>query len=440
MSPRISLTIPSYAIGMSKAAFSEDTFLTRTKKVLGLGPDDSPTVWLTRAYILAFLLIGALTIFSHNIMAYLTARQIEGKEVAYHLGQEIGFIREIGNNAKSYYLTREEFDRYAFMKSYKNLKQSHEVISRYLENIDYFNTAKNTLNTNFRAEPFNLDEKLNTYFKTVDKYASYGADSTSPDRKETLEALKSSSEDTLPKLLDIALTDYQSVQIREMQNLYRIEGYAALGVIVVIFLEALFIFRPLAKKVEEYHSTILRQALEDPLTGLKNRRAFMKDLEVYEKAVQREKQKYVFAICDLDKFKHINDTYGHAAGDSVLKHFAQIMEDSLRPSDIVARMGGEEFAIVLTNTSSKQAAQVLDRIRETTEKTPCQHHLNGESSTIKYTTSIGFIEGFADGRDNSELLRLADEALYVAKQEGRNRIHEMKRGPVPVSATPAASA
>jgi diguanylate cyclase (GGDEF)-like protein len=402
--------------------------LHRLKRAFTLWQDNNPTGWLTKAYVLAFLLIGTLTLLSHNIMSHLTARQIEGKEVSYFLGQQVGLVREIGHYATSYYQNSEEYDAYSFRRSVEKIHVAQDRISAYLDNAEYSNEAKDTLRKIFREDPFNLDKKFVKYFDLADEYIAYSADSKTLDRKVALDEMRRYSEETFPKLLDMALTDYQSVQIREMQDLYRIEGYAAATIILVIILEALFIFRPLVKNVDKYHRTILRQALEDPLTRLNNRRAFLRDVSLYRKTAARGRQKFVIAVCDLDKFKHINDTYGHDTGDLVLRHFSKILKKSLRPSDIVARMGGEEFAIILTNTPADRAAMVLERIRVNTEKFPCPFGSPDNPKQLAFTTSIGFVQGSNDESETIETaLKYADEALYTAKEQGRNLVREYKR-------------
>jgi len=118
----------------------------------------------------------------------------------------------------------------------------------------------------------------------------------------------------------------------------------------------------------------------------------------------------------------VNDTYGHDVGDLVLKHFASILKRALRPTDIVARMGGEEFAILLTNTNETVAFKVLDRLRQIVEKTPCPIKGKSNPEKLSYTTSIGFSEGPIDGVtiNIDEFMKTADKALYKAKAEGRN--------------------
>lgn len=384
---------------------------------------DDPTVWLTRAYVLAFLVIGLLTTISHNIMSLLTEQQIESKEISYLIGHETALIRDVSYFVTSYHRDKQSFDKFYFTRAIENLKEAQVTINTYLDSGEYNSKAKETLVRSMREEPLRLNLHIKQFLETADRYAGYSPYVDSPEKEETLKALRKSADEMLPKLLDRVLGEYQTIQIEEMNELYEIERYAAYGIIMVLVLEALLIFRPLAHKVDVYHRTILRQALEDPLTGLRNRRAFMKDVEAYQNTAAREKKSYVAAVCDLDKFKSINDNYGHDVGDVVLKHFANILKRSLRQADIVARFGGEEFVIVLTNIDPDKAALLLDRLRAKIQSTPCFYKGRSKPDSLNYTVSIGFIPVEATLKEDVETsLKMADEALYEAKSTGRNKV------------------
>jgi diguanylate cyclase (GGDEF)-like protein len=124
-------------------------------------------------------------------------------------------------------------------------------------------------------------------------------------------------------------------------------------------------------------------------------------------------------MLDLDKFKSVNDTYGHLAGDAVLVEFASRVKSVLRSGDLLARYGGEEFAMLLTRTSMQDAVQIAERIRQLTAATP----VSFEDKEISITVSIGICCN--DGTQNidpSELIARADEKLYLAKNMGRNQV------------------
>lgn len=166
----------------------------------------------------------------------------------------------------------------------------------------------------------------------------------------------------------------------------------------------------------EHMETIQRLSDTDPLTGLYNRRYFFESARTMLMEAQREKQPCCLAMLDVDHFKRVNDTYGHDAGDAVLKHLGVVLQRRFRDTDVVARMGGEEFCIFTPNLNASDAPAVFEQVRKTIEATPVL--VNGQP--IQCTVSIGLC---METKENLEaMLKLADEHLYTAKQEGRNRV------------------
>jgi len=159
------------------------------------------------------------------------------------------------------------------------------------------------------------------------------------------------------------------------------------------------------------------QASTDALTGLINRRAFM-DRFTHELArSQRHGPSPTLLMLDIDHFKKINDKFGHPAGDAVLAHLAQLLKSSVRNVDIVGRIGGEEFAVVLVETNAQMAAPVIERLLERLRKTTVPL---ADATQLKFTASIGSTEIlWADTIDTA--IQRADEALYTAKKSGRDR-------------------
>ncbi|MFD1559894.1 diguanylate cyclase [Paraburkholderia silviterrae] len=157
----------------------------------------------------------------------------------------------------------------------------------------------------------------------------------------------------------------------------------------------------------------------DPLTGLANRRYFEKAaMQAVEHARRHHSPLSVLAL-DLDFFKRVNDTWGHAVGDRVLKVASRVFEAALREDDLAARIGGEEFAAILLDTPEEQARRVAERIRQTLQDTPIQLD-TGE--TLSQTFSIGIARYDETETSLDETLKRADAALYAAKHAGRNRV------------------
>jgi diguanylate cyclase (GGDEF)-like protein len=171
------------------------------------------------------------------------------------------------------------------------------------------------------------------------------------------------------------------------------------------------------KQMEELLAKVEFLAVTDPLTGLFNRRRLEAVLKDEWRAVKRYKNPISCLIVDIDHFKVVNDTFGHRAGDSVLKEVAAIIKQSLREVDTVARWGGEEFLIILPRTDKNNAGTVASRIAEAIAKKKFDQFPGGN-----ITVSIG-ISGFSDSVDTPDkLINSADFALYEAKAKGRNRI------------------
>jgi len=164
--------------------------------------------------------------------------------------------------------------------------------------------------------------------------------------------------------------------------------------------------------------TLEKQSLTDTLTGLPNRRHFDQRLEEEIKRSARTQQPLSLLLLDLDHFKKINDTYGHAAGDKVLTAFAQRIGNVIRGNDIPARYGGEEFAIILPETDHKQALDIAQRVHKEISET----QFVAANQKIKLTTSIGLAQLDKNMQKPEDLTSAADSALYAAKQAGRNQV------------------
>ena len=163
-----------------------------------------------------------------------------------------------------------------------------------------------------------------------------------------------------------------------------------------------------------------RMAHIDPLTGLHNRRYLMKQLDAAIGAARRHGHPLVVCISDVDRFKTVNDRYGHLAGDEVLRAFARVVSDELRREDQVARFGGDEFCIMLPHVSIDEASRAVDRIRCAIES--LQITLP-DGTQLSITATFGMAQfDPAVHTTGQDLFETADQALYAGKQHGRNRL------------------
>jgi diguanylate cyclase (GGDEF)-like protein/PAS domain S-box-containing protein len=172
------------------------------------------------------------------------------------------------------------------------------------------------------------------------------------------------------------------------------------------------------KEIEGLQVILREQAIRDPLTGVYNRHFLNEALKHELARADREGYRICFILMDLDGFKKINDTYGHAAGDVVIQHFSDLLKKTTRTGDIVCRYGGEEFLLVLPNAPIASAAQIAERLRHDFENSDISY----AGFHVRATTSCGVSEFPSDGGTAEKVLAAADMALYSAKERGKNRV------------------
>jgi two-component system, cell cycle response regulator len=173
------------------------------------------------------------------------------------------------------------------------------------------------------------------------------------------------------------------------------------------------------RELEEMNLRLLEIAHTDALTGVDNRRYLQERLhEMFEHSLRME-EPLTCVMCDIDHFKSVNDTYGHQAGDEVLKQFAEVLREYVREIDRVGRYGGEEFVLLLPGTPVDSAVSLAEKLRQAVES----HTFAFEGGSVCRTVSAG-VAGWPHPsiRTEDDLLRASDDALYVAKERGRNRV------------------
>ncbi|UPK43622.1 GGDEF domain-containing protein [Paenibacillus pabuli] len=191
----------------------------------------------------------------------------------------------------------------------------------------------------------------------------------------------------------------------------------------ISFVGGIFIYfiAEFINKSNEMMFLLERRASTDHLTNLSNRRQFEKSLELELERARDHKQKLSLLVIDIDRFKKVNDTFGHTSGDAVLKQLGQLLIEHARSADIVSRNGGEEFAILLLDCGHHQAMAIAESIRQSVEK---YLFALPDGNTIRLTISIGvaIFPDHCDDRDDNDFFEQADRALYEAKNTGRNRV------------------
>lgn len=191
-----------------------------------------------------------------------------------------------------------------------------------------------------------------------------------------------------------------------------------LGVLSLVITSGVFLVsvKKLKQRIEDSRKEIERLAVTDDLSGLYNRRYFFKKLDEEFERTRRYGQKLSLIIIDIDHFKTVNDRYGHQAGDAVIREVAQIIKSSCRESDTAARYGGEEFAVILPSTAEDGAVSLAEKLRM--KVSDCR--VNGYDFIVTISLGISILTP-EDAYSPTTLIYDADNALYRAKEEGRNR-------------------
>jgi diguanylate cyclase (GGDEF)-like protein len=207
-------------------------------------------------------------------------------------------------------------------------------------------------------------------------------------------------------------------------------------VLALMFLSLAWNFGCLLMAMDRLRNEVADLALLDDLTGVGNRRHLLQRLTEECARSERSGEPFALLVIDLDGFKAINDTHGHAAGDACLQHFTLMAQTRLRPSDMLARTGGDEFCIVLPRSTLREGAMIARRVLEV-----CRADAEAAAGAdIPIGASIGVAQWTSDiGSFPDRLLAAADQALYTAKKEGKNRQGFYARVPRPGGKTGAAA-
>jgi diguanylate cyclase (GGDEF)-like protein len=252
-------------------------------------------------------------------------------------------------------------------------------------------------------------EQKNLY---LDKYRDYRKFL----RKERLIKLNAKYETDLKvKANELLKTEheYQALQLAEAAK----EAKAQHRNIVIVLITAMIFIALLVRQLK-IRATLKRISKSDSLTQLFNRRTLFEQGELHiESALKYQHDISVFLL-DIDYFKQVNDLYGHSVGDELIKAIANLGRETIRPRDILARLGGEEFAVILPETSHDQAKAIAERFREKVE----QYDLSHFDENLKITVSIGVASLVQTQQNFDALFNAADEAMYLAKNSGRNQV------------------
>lgn len=383
----------------------------------------SPAKALTYAYIIAFAIIAVFSIGIHFSTNLLMQELTETSEVTYHMSRIRSMLQRVPYQVDDFAEHGSDVDQARLKNTLQKIEASRTFI---VPQIQEGHSISDELTEVFFGARFNLDERLKIYVQISRECSNINIQYLNPSKvcKKIGEALGNMDAREMIAGFDVGLDKYRQETLATIDFYHRMQMGGIVIILLVLILEAFLIFRPLINRIHNYHTMLVEQALQDPLTGLKNRRAFINESTAEVAQSKRSKAPIGMALMDLDKFKSINDTYGHDVGDAVIKHFASQLKMRVRRGDIIGRIGGEEFAVTLVrSTSDQDAYNVIDRIRAAVAESPCPYKdKNGETKELSYSVSVGIYSCTPDEESVNEMLTKADEMLYEAKEGGRNQV------------------
>ncbi len=377
----------------------------------------TPVKMIRVAYILGLSLIGGMSVGAHLVVDRVVS-QSEHSATTINLA---GKQRMLSQRTAYFLVKSNETLAPADLQNLEitkdELAKNHDALIYGDKTLQISDDHPEAVDEIYYSSEFNLDEKFRNHLALADGFYRKLRNGQQISQSELAPFLKL-SEGELLQLLDKVVKAHELEANQKIDNLLTIQRFAILAIIVAIFAEGLLIFNPLVRRIQRYSDNLEYAASYDQLTKILNRRAFYANAETEISRSQRHKRTMSVLLCDLDKFKSVNDVFGHAAGDKVLQSFAETIKSFVRKEDILARIGGEEFVILLPETDGKSAQIVADKICELTSSQ--QIEVNDDTK-LTVTTSIGVTEISSDDMTIDDALVRADMALYKAKENGRNR-------------------
>lgn len=364
---------------------------------------------LTAKYVFVLTLIAITTLLSH----YAITKLLEVNESSAAIINAAGRQRMLSQRVASFAAQYALGSKTAQADLTKTIAQFEQNTLGLREKINARQqTSSAVFSSDILATDDSIDVMITAYLTRAKKIA--GMSIHNPALQSELLALLDEAREPILKILDNMVSNEQQFAERQMRSVANLQKITFLVIMLTLLTSTLTVFRPMVKNT----SQLLHLATFDSLTGALTRRAFCDRANNELARASRYAKPLSLLMIDVDYFKNINDIFGHGGGDAALVTLTSHLQQSLRTSDFIGRLGGEEFAIILSETNLEEACVVAERYRTTVSDLKMPY--GGEF--ILFTISIG-VAAISDKLSSLELLiDAADKALYQAKNGGRNQI------------------
>lgn len=370
---------------------------------------------LTAAYVAALGAVAALSFVSHFMLDHALKAHAGAASVINASGRQRMLSQRISGLAAQYALG-DPTARPALRATIDEFEAAHERLVHGAPGGAGSASATPRLQALYFSGPAPLDAMTRRYIACARRVLVEKSDD--PHRTVDLAELFATSRRPLLLALDAVTVEHERVSDLQLERLKLMQLVSFLLVLATLAAEAVGVFRPMVRRIVRHTAELHRAATTDPLTGALNRRSFTQRACDELSRSARHGRRVSLLMVDADRFKDINDTHGHGVGDEVLVALSAALEHTLRPSDLVGRLGGEEFAVLLPETALAEAEFTAERLRAAVARL----RVPGAGGEVAFTISLGATQ-FAPGeRSLKPAMDRADTALYAAKTGGRDRV------------------
>lgn len=378
-----------------------------------------PVRMLTFGYVLALAIIGIMSVGIHLTIDQIVRDQDGAATVVSKSANQTMLAQRIGLLSTQYVQNKSNDTRQALKKAVLEMEALHNTLVRTgVTSKNAHQALPEQVRVVYFEPPYSLHEKMVEFMDRTESLVQKPVASISTTDADYLYIVRQ-VDGSLAQALDAAVDSYESTIVTKISKLQYFQRLAIFIIMATLIGEAFFIFMPLVRRIKNYAAELKRIAMTDLLTSVGNRRFLTIRGEQEIRRCRRMGKPLCLALLDLDHFKKINDNYGHQAGDYILQEFTHLAIKAIRGEDVIARIGGEEFAVLLPHTDLDGALKVTERIRKFVEQATLRTE---KGHVIKMTVSIGLAEVDVRQDELDRAMVEADMALYEAKKKGRNRI------------------
>lgn len=377
---------------------------------------------LHRSYIAALSIVAVLSLLAHAAMAITLRSNEDSAEIINESGRQRMLSQQIALFSLRHLNGDVQF-RASLNAAIDRFESSHDRLLALADAEQFSDTASIRLQDTYYGSS-QVDDISIAYIAAARQVADWAPGETVP--QASVQFISGNRETLLSGLDQVVSIHQQNAESRT--DMLEHAQWAILSIVLItLFCEGFFIFRPMAFRLRTYVRQLLKLADRDHLTGLYNRRALNELADAQIDYARRHDGKVALLALDIDHFKSVNDTFGHATGDLVLTTIAHQLRGLAREHDIVGRIGGEEFIMMLPSASMHEAGKVAERVREAIAQEP----VDANGTLLPVTVSIGIASVNLNAEPAFETaVKAADRMLYKAKQSGRNRVWPQLAGPI----------